>query len=251
MPFFPHFFEYSSPLWIAQLAFTIWMLVDAHRRGVEFYWFWLILVFQPLGAWVYFILYKAKELRGGQGWLANLFHRPPSLQELRHRTERLPTIANRLELGERLVDAGEYAEALPHLEAVLARESEHCQALYALAEAHRGLGHPEQAVTPLQKLIARHSGWSDYKAWNALIHVRDICGDQDGALGACRDLARIAPTLEHKCLLAEHLLATGQKEEAGRVLAQGLDDFRYTTGLSRRRDRKWLGKAKQLTKQAG
>jgi hypothetical protein len=251
MPFYHHLFEYYSPLWIAQAALTIWMLIDANRRGVEYYWFWLILAFQPLGAWAYFLLYKAKDLRAGQGWLANLFHRPPSLQELRHRTERLPTIANRLELGERLVEAGEYAEALPHLEAVLARESEHCQALFALAEAHRGLGHPEQSVAPLQKLIARHSSWNNYKAWTTLIHVRDVCGDAAGALDACRDLARVAPNLEHKCLLAEHLLTAGQKEEAGRVLAQGLDDFRYTSGLSRRRDRAWVGKAKQLMKQAG
>src|SRR6266849_7324757 len=104
MPYLPYFYE-LSPLYLAQAALTIWMLVDANRRGVEYYWFWLILIFQPFGAWVYFFLYKAKDFRGGHGWVTGLFHRPPSMLELRHRAERLPTVANRLELCERLVEA--------------------------------------------------------------------------------------------------------------------------------------------------
>ena len=125
MPYLP-FLETS--LYLLQAAMTVWMLVDANRRGVEYYWFWLILIFQPFGAWAYFFLYKAKDFKSGPSWLTGLFHQRPSLQELRHRAERLPTIAIRLELGTRLVEVGEFAEALPHLEAVLAREPEHCQA---------------------------------------------------------------------------------------------------------------------------
>jgi hypothetical protein len=246
----PYLYEFS-PFYLAQAALTIWMLVDANRRGVDYYWFLLILAFQPFGAWVYFFLYKAKDFRAGQGWLAGLFHRPPSVTELRHRTERLPTIANRLELGERLVETGEYAEALPHLEAVLARESEHCQALFAFAQAQRGLGHPENAIAPLQKLIAKHWSWSEYRAWHVLIEVRKATGDSGGALESCRELTRIAPSLEHRCLLAEHLLQAGDNAEARKVMEQGLDDYRYTSGLSRRRDRRWVSKAKQLLKQVG
>src|SRR5262245_49125561 len=41
-----HFTEFS-PLYLAQAGLTIWMLIDASRRGVEFYWFWIILFFQP------------------------------------------------------------------------------------------------------------------------------------------------------------------------------------------------------------
>lgn len=250
MPYLPFLYEYW-PLGLAQAALTLWMLVDASRRHVEYYWFFLILAFQPFGAWAYFFIFKARELRGGQGWLGNAFYRPPSLQELRHRTERMPTMANRLELGERLAQAGEYAEALPHLESVLSREPEHCQALFALAQSHRGLGHPEHAIAPLQKLIARHSTWSDYKAWHTLVEVRHESGDPSGALASCRDLVRVAPSLEHKCLLAEYLLEAGDKPEARKVLAQALDDYRYATGLGRRRDGRWVGKAKQLLKQIG
>ena len=248
MPYIPYLFEWS-PLYFVQAALTIWMLVDANRRGVDYYWFLIILAFQPLGPWVYFFLYKVKDFRGGRGWPAGLLQRRASLEELRHRAERLPTAANRLELGERLVETGMFAEAAPHLEAVLAREPQHCQALFALAESHRGLGRPEQAVPLLQTLVARHPGWRDYHAYHRLIEVRDEAGDKLGAVASCRELARVAPSLEHKCLLSELLLETGERTEAKKVVEQGLEDYRYLTGLSRRRDRRWVGKAKQLRKQ--
>ena len=249
MFFHPHLYEFSL-LYVVQAALTMWMLVDAYRRGVEFYWYWIILAFQPLGAWAYFLIYKTRDLGTDHGWLIGLFHRRASVEELRHRAERSATLASRLELAERLVEAGEYAEAAPHLEAVLAREPEHCQALFLLAACHRGLQHPDQAMPLLQKLIARHPSWQDYRAWHTLIEVREEAGDL-AALASCRELVRVGPRLEHKYLLAECLLRTGEKAEAGKVVRQGLEDYHYLTGPSRRRDRRWVGKAKRLLKQIG
>ena len=39
--------------------------------------------------------------------------------------------------------------------------------------------------------------------------------------------------------------------EARKVVEQGLIDYRYLTGISRRRDRRWVGKAKQLLREIG
>jgi hypothetical protein len=243
---------YHAPvLSVLQMGFTIWMLVDAHRRGMEYYWFFLILIFQPFGAWAYFFLFKVKDFRDGHEWLGNLLHRPPSLQELRHRFESQQTTASRLDLAQRLVELQEYAEAVPHLEAVLGREPEHCQALFALAECRRGLGHPEQAIEPLRKLIHRHSSWQDYRAWQELASVLKESGDAEGSVNTCRELARIAPSLQHKYLLAEQLVDTGATSEARKTLELALEDFRYLTGPSRRRDRRWVGRAKQLLKAMG
>src|SRR5262245_21852883 len=111
MPYIPYLFDWS-PLYLAQVALTIWMLVDAHRRGMDVYWFFIILAFQPFGAWAYFFMYKLKDFRGGSDRLAGLFHRPPPLEEVRRRAEKSPTPAHRLELGERLVETGAFAEAL-------------------------------------------------------------------------------------------------------------------------------------------
>jgi hypothetical protein len=252
MPQLPFLYE-LSPLYLLQAALTIWMLVDANRRGVEFYWYWIILAFQPLGAWGYFFLYKLPDLRGnvGSGWLSNLFHRPPPLDELRYRAERSPTMANHLELGQRLTEKNEYAEAIPHLEAALASEPEHCQALFCLAQCQRGQGHPEQALPQLQKLIAKQSGWRDYEAWRALVDVREETNDAAGALTTSRELVRLSPTLRHKCLLAEHLMANGGQAEARQILEQGLQDHAYQPGPIRRRNTPWARQAKQLLKKIG
>src|SRR5712691_5146615 len=199
---------------LAQAAFTVWMFVDAGRRGVEPSWPWVIFLVQPVGAWAYFFVYKMKDFPRAGHWLADLFHRRPSLEELHHRLEQSPTPANWLELGQRLVEREEYAEALPHLHAALEREPEHGGTLFLLALAQRGLGHPEEAVPPLEKIIARHAGWKDYKAWHLLITVCEESGDEARAVARCRELVRLVPTLENKCLLAVHLVEAGEKGEA-------------------------------------
>jgi len=156
-----------------------------------------------------------------------------------------------MELGARLIEIHAYDEALPCLEAMLAREPEHCQALFLLAQCQRGLGKPSEAVVSLRKLIARHPSWSDYEAWPLLVEACHASGDSAGALTHCRDLARIAPSLEHTHLLAENLLKAGERVEARKILEQALEDYRFASGPSRSRDRKWVGRAKQLLKQMG
>jgi hypothetical protein len=235
-----------SPLYLAQMAFTLWMLVDANRRGMDSWWFWIILVVQPIGAWAYFFSYKWQDLRVGAGWLGNLLQRRPSLQEVRHQAERSPTAANRLELGVRLVEGGMYDEAVPHLQAMLDREPEHGRALFALAQAQRGLGHPDLAAAALQKLVKHQPRFGDYTAWRLLVEVCREAGDAPAARAHAGELARVAPCLQHCCLLAECLLEAGEEAEARKVLEQGLDDYRYLRGPSRRRDGRWVGKARQL-----
>jgi hypothetical protein len=249
MPHLPFLAE-TSPLYVLQLALTIWMLVDVHRRRAEGYWFWVILFFQPFGAWLYFFLYKVRDFRGGPN-LGRLFQRRASLEVLRYQAEQSPTVAHRLELAERLVETQAYAEALPHLESVVAHEPEHCSALFALAQSYRGLGRPADAIGPLRKIIARHPGWHDYQAWYALIDACAEAGDLPGAVTHCRDLVRVEPSLEHRCLLAEQLLANGEAIEARTVVERGLEEYRYQSGTTRARDRRWVGHARKLLGRMG
>jgi hypothetical protein len=198
-------------LWLAQGAFTIWMLVDAYRRQVEWYWFLIILLVPPFGPWVYFFVVKVGDFRGLRD--LQLFQRKTPLAELRYRAEQVPTLANRLALAQRLVELNQPAEAVPHLEAVLNQEPTLSPALFALAKCHEE-ERPEQAVALLEKILAKDGGWSNYAAWHLLIEVQAESGANEKALARCRDLARIAPTLHHKCLLGERLLAEGMNDEA-------------------------------------
>ena len=250
---------YGYPyLWLPQMAFTVWMLVDAYRRPAEQFWFWIIFLFQPIGPWAYFFMVKFADFTGSgsgrgwqnTGWSMAFFNRRPSIEELRYQADHVPTLANSLALAERLVEKNEHEEALPHLESALAREPDHCGVLFLFALCHLELGRPERAVPELDKVIARDRGWSDYTAWRLLVRARAAMNDPAGTLATCRELNRIAPTLRHRVLLAEFLIADGQSGEARDMLQRALEDYRFAPSGVRRLNRPYAGQAKKLLKQA-
>ena len=222
------------------------MLVDAYRRGAEPFWFYIIIFLPGIGSWVYFFAVKVRDfshLRGGF-----LGPRRASLEELRYRVEQTPTLASNLVLGEALLERGLHEEANEPLEAALKLEPDHCQVLYSLAVCRSKLGRLAEAVPLVEKILARDRRWSDYKAWRMLIAVQSELNNGPAALASCRDLVRLAPSLEHHCLLADRLLAETLTDEAGSVLQEALESYRYAPGPIRRRDRRWAVQAQRLQK---
>jgi hypothetical protein len=238
-------------VWLLQAAFTIWMVVDVYRRGAEGYWYLVILLLQPIGAWVYFFVVKipSGDFRNiNVGGLGGLIRRGPPLDHLRYLADQTPTVTNRLNLAQRLIEIGQHAEAVPHLEAVLKTEPDHGMALYALATCHHELGRSAEAVPVLEKLLRRDNRWGNYAGWRLLIEAQSDAGDRAGALQSCRELARLAPTLQNQCVLAEHLLDDGQNIEARMLLEQALRDHDYAPYHVRRRNGRWAAEAKRLIK---
>jgi hypothetical protein len=231
---------------LLQLALTIWMAIDAYQRGVETFWYWVILFFQPIGAWIYFFAIKFRTLRLPRMRPALSGERKLSLDELRYHVERTPTVGNRFALAERLMDKGAHAEAIPHLEAILAIEPDYCAALHALAGCRLATGAAQQAVGSLEKLIHRDPRWANYRAWRTLIDAHLARGQPADALVACRELAKRLPTLENKCLLAEQLLDNGRPAEAVQLLDEALEDHRYAPWSARWRNWRWAREARRL-----
>jgi hypothetical protein len=232
-------------LYLVVAAFTMWMLIDAYRRQVDYIWFWVILLFPGIGAAAYFFAVKLADF-SGSWWPFG--PRRPSLDELRYRAEQAPTLASRLELAQGLIARGQHVEAIPLLEAAQRQEPEHCQVLYSLAVCCAEQGHPDKSVALLEQIIARERAWSDYSAWRLLVAARAQNGDSTGALTTCRELERLAPTLQNRCLLVERLLAEGMTDEARLVLEESLEAHRYAPGPVRRRNRTWAGHARRLRK---
>jgi hypothetical protein len=241
-----HYFYTYPWLSLATAAFTVWMLIDCYRRGSDQVWFWIILFFPLLGPFAYFFAVKARDFQGHDGW--SWLQRRPSVEELRFHAEQTPSLANRLALAERLLEKGEYPEATPHLEAARKTEPDHGRVLYSLAICHTRQGRPGEAVPLLEKLIAKDPRWSNYAAWPALAEARRECGDHLGGLEAAREVVRLAPTLEHRCLLAEYLLDEGLTDEARSLLDEALRDHDFAPGPVRRRNRRWARVARQLQK---
>ncbi len=246
------FLEHYQYLAIVQTAITVGMLLDAYRRSAEPFWYLIILFLQPVGAWVYFVIVVlGSGLRNPIGARRGFtWKRRPSLEELRYRAQRTPTVMNHYTLAERLMEKRQYGEALHQLEAAVGLDPEYCPAQYALAVCHHERGECDQAVAPLVKIIARDRQWSNYRAWRLLIEVRTGQRNKPRALDACRELARMMPTLEIKCLLAEHLLANGLGDETCKLLEQTLEDYRFLPFGQRWRDRRWAKQAHRLWNEA-
>ncbi len=120
--------KFGSNWWFyVQTAMTIGMLVHAYRSGAQQFWYFVVLFFQPIGAWIYFfaVFLRGVRFSGGFTW-----ERKHSLEELQYRAERAPTVHNRTALAERLMEKGRHSEAIPLLEAVLAMDD-----IYLPAEA--------------------------------------------------------------------------------------------------------------------
>jgi hypothetical protein len=229
------------------------MAVDAYQRAGEQFWIWIIIVFQPLGPWIYFFAVKLRTLRvpslpsAGAGAVRE---RKLSLEELRYRVERTPTLANRMALAQRLMDRDMHEDAIVQLDAILQVEPGYCPALHALAECRIATGEPTHAVHALEKLIERDRRWSHYRAWRTLIEAHLARREPGDALQACRELEKQVPSFENKCLLAEHLLENGLKAEAIDVLDQALEDHHYAPWGQRFRNWRWARTARRLLAEA-
>jgi hypothetical protein len=249
MHLLPQLFGEYSYLYLLQLAFMVWMLVDCYRRGAESFWFWIILFFPVIGAWAYFFVIKIHDFRRIEKLTFWPFRSRPSMDELRYRVEQSPTPVNHLAMAERLIEQGDPASAVPHLDAVLAREPDYCSALYSLAICHSQLSRPETAVPYLERINARDRRWSNYRAWYLLIETRHNAGDAGGALETCRQLALLSPTLRHQCMLAERLLDMGEVDEARSIVEKGIDSQVYAPRSVRWRNRPWLRQVRRLQKE--
>lgn len=237
--------EYLQSVTLFSVPFTLWMLYDAYHRQVEPMWYWLILLMQPVGGFGLLFHLQVAGLLRRSCWPFG--SRRPSLDELRYRVEQMPTLTARLELAESLIEHGLHAEAIAPLEAALKVEPENCQLLYLLALCFTEQGHPDQAF-PLWAHRTRDRARSDYSARRLLVAAKAQHGDSPGALAVCRELARLSPTLQHRCLLVERLIADGLTEEAHTVLEESLADHHYAPAPVRRRNRRWASHARHLRK---
>lgn len=246
-----HWLFENQYLWTIQSIFTVVMLLDAYRRRVDWFWFLIILIAQPIGAWAYFVWIILGSIRnplrssGGGSW-----KRRPSLAELRYKADRTPTVRNHFTLAEHLIEKRQFDDAVPHLQSAIGLDPEYCPAQYALALCHHERGEAAAAVEPLEKIIARDRKWSNYRAWRLLIEVRTAQNDNTGALAACRELTMMLPTFEYKCRLAELLLLNGHGEETCKLMEQALEDYRFEPFRHRLRDRRWAKQAHRLWQQA-
>lgn len=231
-------------------GFTIWMAIEAVRRGQASGWLWIILMFGPVGAAVYFFSeyadlptrrfvfqtrkVTAQELRqaeaevrrldSGYAWshYASLLRARGefgrAVEAGRKALERSPDhLETRYELGQALLGVGQHAEAAELLERVVEKDRTHDsdQALYALARAHLAAGQQAEARPLLAELEGRSS--------------------------------KPAILFDRAALEAQ----LGEREAAARCLQRILNESEYVPAYLKREVKPWVKKARQGLRKLG
>lgn len=236
-------------LLLLETAFSLWMVVDAIRRGAAYYWYPVIMM--PFGEWVYFFKVKIHdpELEWARDLYTRLTTRKVTIEELRYQAEHSPSFASKTTLAKALYDRGVYREAADLFAEAIALDGDSRDALYGLALSHAALGEHEETITGFQKLIALDPSFRDYAAYADLAEVLSQSQQVDEALALLDSLVIRSPRLRHRVLYAHYLIHTDQGEAAEEQLRAGLAELAHAPRYVQRKNRAWARRAQQMLKQ--
>jgi len=143
------------------------------------------------------------------------------------------SIQDRCNLGMLLCDSGQYARALPDLEALQAVAGDQALVLFALARAQAGCGQPAAAKRSMDQAVAQSPADVDFRLFRAQLSVE--LDNWDAALQDMRSVAENDMSPPQRFRLAGLLLQTGQFTQAipqyHRLLQQHPQHFEAWLGL--------------------
>jgi len=239
----------STPLAIAYLVattFYVWMLVDAIRRRAPYYWY-LIILFLPFGAFLYFGLIKLPELTGKRPAAPRVFATAgPTLEDLAELARQTPSELNKLAFADKLSELQRFPEAVGRYRDVLRQNKDSKEALHGLARALLALARPLEAIDALADLMELDPEFRDYSA--ALDYAEALwqAGKQDDAIGLLTGLVSVSKRINHRMALAHYLKERGDSVTARSELDQALRDFASSPDFVQRRDQRWADRARKL-----
>ena len=210
------------------------MLYDAIKRGAAQHWWIIVLV--PFGEVAYFAAVVWPDIRRKGAW-RSLFERPPSLKELREAFEETPSHHNRVRLAQGLFDAGEFREAGMLFEQILDEEPLNRDALYGFAQCAVEADEDDAAIAALETLIDLDIAYLDSVPAVDLIEAYWHVGREADALELADTLCRKSQRVGPRTIYATFLVELDRRDEARKLLEQGLKSYDASPAYVKRRDR--------------
>jgi tetratricopeptide (TPR) repeat protein len=139
------------------------------------------------------------------------------------------TYEEQINLGQRFLEDGDYEQAIVAFTAAIRIEPKLSPAYVGLADAHKGLGQPEEAVAAIRQgveAISDVASSGDLIAWAKTFGDEAFAsGDYDTAILAYDTLVFADPQSEYFQKLAEAYIAAGDVDSAIEILRRG---YEYT-----------------------
>ncbi len=236
-------------IFFLQTGFSLYLVVDAIRRGAAYYWYPIIMM--PFGEWVYFFMIKIHDPEFD--WARELYKKlttpKVTLEERRHRAQQSPSFTHKIELAQALHDKQAHGEAAELFAEAFEMHLDSREALYGLALARAALREHEEAIRRFTELIELDPSFRDYAAYSDLAHMLAESGRLKETHELLEGLVTKSPRLGHRVLHAHFLLADGKKGEARAQLEAGLHEYKHAPKYVKRKNRAWAGRAKKMLKQ--
>jgi len=222
-------------------------LLHFARRRPDTFWLWIIIVGGGLGALVYIVA----EVVPDAGLLRGAFQVFPRRQRIKVLHALIldnPSVGNYEELGDLLLDDGQFTQARECFDKVIARSPQSPDPYYRRGLAALALGDFRAAVADLEEVTRRDAKYDYHRAAGLLAHALGKIGQSDRAAELFASVTEISTLSETQVNYAHFLAEQGRTEEARewaqRVLAKKLTMPSYL----RRRERPWFRAAAALAK---
>ena len=234
------------------LGFSIWMLHDAWRRRASFLWY-LIILFLPFGALLYFMLVKWPQQQQGEG-LPPKSSRAPAPNQValtKAALDQSATAHNRLAYAAALQASGDIKAARKEYETVLQTHPNDKDALYGAGACAFAMRDYDQAIAWLDAVVQAHPAHEGFAAWRLLAQAHWEHGDRHTSIALLDKLCRVARQIPHWIVLAKCHLALEQKQEARLALEEALADCEIAKPEIQRKHSKDIRDAQRLLRQLG
>ncbi|HUG53356.1 MAG TPA: tetratricopeptide repeat protein [Vicinamibacteria bacterium] len=233
------------PLYLLATGFTLWMAVEAVRNGHASRWLWIILLFGPLGAAVYFF---SEYL--GQGALTRVTFRPrkvspADLRRVESEIKRLDNAAAWTEYASLLRARNEFAKAAEAAQRAVERSPKDLDARYELGLALLGADRFEEAAAALQAVVDQDRSYDTDSALFALSRAQQGTSDLAAARASLEELAsrRSRPEMLYDLAVGQGLVGDGAA--AAVSLQRIIDEAEVVPPYLQREVRPWVRKARR------
>lgn len=232
--------------WIIALV----AIVDVVRIGAPWYWIWIILAFNVVGAVAYFVVVRSGWLSGRQAAMspdtARRLQARRRLRELNVQLSHWRGPAVLAEAGEELLVLGRHKEAEKHFLEARENGAGVEEVNFGLAQSYQMQGRFAEAVPLLDELVQSKPDAYLGRALLQLGRSLDESGQKERAEKVLREVLERRTIIEAQVRLARLLLARGEKEEAQCLLQEVKTDAANLPRYLRREHRAWIWTARGL-----
>jgi len=225
------------------LLFTLWMVIDAIRKG-EWPWVVYMLLMPGLAAvWYFFYMFRGPTSRGFE--LPGSFDRK-RVRDLQAQIHNLDHAHHHSQLGDIYFQQGKYDKAEASYRAAMQRDGNDPDTRAHFGQCLLRLKRPAEA-RPLLEGVLRENPKHDFN-YTAMAYAEMLAalGETDNAIKSWEYVVANNSYPRAKVQLAELYLAKNQPDLARPLLQDVIADDTHAPAYQRRRDRVWVSRAKSL-----